>query len=335
MLITKNLRNLAFHCKLIHSILEDGEVVIDNSSFEALTQCDVKGFLELFLKKKVTRGASALVFGGAFHKALETYYRGASEEASIEAALKEAEEKELNSLEDPKRNLSSLKELIRFYFMDEKLSKNKFVPLRLGPSKGASKGADDLFVEKSFAFHLGDIDITSGTITKHVRVIWTGRIDLCIERLDGIYPVDHKTTSVMGPQFADDKLRSSQMLGYAWGTTKFLEALGDKRPFKGILINAVCMRSRGFERQVYVLPYTKWQLEQWQLETLVILQTTLSRLIHTVEKCFLCPCRTSCVTKYGKCSHFRLCQLSPDAVEQLVLDKEFYKDNDWSPLKED
>jgi hypothetical protein len=326
MKLTNNLRNLAFHSKLVHSILEEGELVIDNSSFEALTQCDVKGFVELFLKKKAARGASALIFGGAFHKAMETFYRGASEEDSLKAALEEAEAKDLNGLEDPKRHLGSLQELIRFYFMDEKLRKDKLVPINLG---------SEPFVEKSFAFYLGDIEITSGTALRKVRVIWSGRIDLVVERQGGIYPVDHKTTSIMGPQFADDKLRSSQMLGYAWATTRFLASVGDPRPFHGMLINAVCMRSKGFERQLYVLPYTMWQLEQWQLETLVILQTTLSRLLHTLGNCFLCPCRTSCVTKYGKCSHFDLCQLGPDASERLVLDEAFYEDDTWSPLKED
>lgn len=326
MKITENLRSLALHSKLVNNILNTEEIVIDNSSLEALTQCDVKGFLELFLKKKPVRNAAPLVFGGAFHKAMETFYRGGSEEASLKAALDEAEDNNLNGLEDPKRHLGSLQELIRFYFMDEKLRKDKLVPINLG---------SEPFVEKSFAFYLGDIEITSGTVKKKVRVIWSGRIDLAVSRQDGIYPVDHKTTSVMGAQFADDKLRSSQMLGYAWATTRFIHSVGEPRPFRGILINAVCMRSKGFERQIYTLPYTTWQLEQWQLETLVILQTTLSRLLHTLESCFLCPCRTSCVTKYGKCSHFNTCQLSSDAMERLVLDKEFYEDDTWSPLKED
>jgi len=326
MKITEQLRILALHSKLVQSILGEEELVIDNSSFEALTQCDVKGFIELFLKKKPVRNAAPLVFGGAFHKAMETFYKGGSEEASLEAALNEAEAGNLNGLEDPKRHIGSLQELVRFYFMDEKLRKDKLVPITLG---------SEPFVEKSFAFYLGDIEITSGTVVKKVRVIWSGRIDLVVERPDGIYPVDHKTTSVMGAQFADDKQRSSQMLGYSWATTKFLASVGDLRSFRGMLINAVCMRSKGFERQLYTLPYTTWQLEQWQLETLVILQTTLSRLLHTLGNNFLCPCRTSCVTKYGKCSHFNTCQLGSDAMERLVLDKAFYEDDTWSPLKED
>lgn len=329
MKITEKLRDLALHSKLTQTIIKGEDIVIDNSSFEVLTQCDVKGFIEVVLKKKAARNTAALVFGGAFHKAMETFYKGNSEEASIQAALTEAEEKDLNGLEDAKRNTGSLQELLRFYFMDYKLGREKFNVVKLASPES------EAFVEKSFAFPLGEIEVSSGTVKKVIKIIWSGRIDLAVERPEGIYTVDHKTTSIMGPQFADDKLRSSQMLGYAWATTKFLEASGDSRAFRGILINAVCMRSKGFERQVYTLPYAKWQLDQWQLETLVILQTTLTRLLHTTSNSFLCPCRTSCVTKYGKCSHFETCQLGSEAMERLLLDEAFYKNDDWNPLNED
>jgi hypothetical protein len=326
MKITNKLQELAFHSKLVKGLLEEGTLVIDNSSFEALTQCDVKGFLEVFLKRKTTRNAAPLIYGGAFHEAMEVFYKGSTEEQAIEAGLAKAEVDHLDSLEDAKRNTSSLKELLRFYFMDEKLAKHDLRPIVIN---------SEPFVEKSFSFFLGDITLDYGGTSHLVRVLWSGKIDLAVDKSDGTYGLDHKTTSVMGAQFADDKLRSSQMLGYAWALVQSLKALGCKKSFKGMLINAVCQRSRGFERQVFILPYTQWQIDEWQLETLVILQTTLARILKTLSNSFLCPCRTSCVTKYGKCAHFETCQYAPEPMASVVLDETFYKDDNWSPLGEE
>lgn len=324
MKISDDIKTLALHSELISSILLKKEITLDNTTYEAMTQCQVKGFIERVLRLKPTKKSAALAFGECFHLALENFYKGTPRDEAIDKAIERANELKLDDLEDEKRNTFSLKELLRFYFFDEDDN-----PIKLASFNGKH------VVELGFKFKLGEITLTIGGVSHKITVYWSGKLDLIASDENGIWGLDHKTTSIMGPQFATDKERSSQMLGYDWTIYQFLDSIGFAKEFRGMKINAVCQRKTGSDRKVFSLPISKLQIDEWQEEALLTIKNTFSQLLRSIDLGVLLPTRTSCVTKYGPCPHYDVCKLPQHAREATLADKNCYEADTWTPLKDD
>lgn len=327
MQLTETLINECKASEMYQTLLKENTFSIDNTTFVSHTTCPMKGIIERVLRRKPTKMATPLIFGEAFHKALELLALGETEEKALASALAIARDQKLDFADDVKRNSFTLEQMLKFYFMDEEM---------LSPEDRAEvlKIRDKLMIEQSFSLPLGKVELNIKGEVREIKIYWTGKLDALVFRL-GIWVRDHKTTSVMGEKFAKDKERSDQMLGYSWAAFQILKVFGLESKFKGVEINAIAMRKRGYERRFFRIPYTVYQLQEWQEETLIAVKEILTRVIGILETGVVIPNRNSCVGKYGACPHFDLCETPALAKEKTLLNSGFYEADTWSPLTED
>lgn len=309
--------------------LKTGTITIDNSEYSTWSSCFPMGLYNGALKRVGARSRAPLAFGGAVHAGLDTYFKGLP--GWRQAALEDAEKTQLDSLGDPKRNTDKLINLLECYFLDyERKPAMQFKILELAGVKQ---------VEQSFVVPLGIIQLSREEALRlgcpeTITVMWSGKIDLITLYEVGIAPADHKTTTVMGDKFIDDKIRSNQMLGYTYAGKYLSEHLFGNLPVFGCRINALAMRSAGYEFKQFDIPYPDWKVAEWQEETLGAIKTLVGHLSTFITTKVANPTREHCVTKYGKCPYFDVCDSLPQMRDRMIFDDNYYFISDWSPLNE-
>lgn len=290
----------------------------DNSSFSN-SGCPIKWVYGSVLKRTSSRGKSPLVFGAAFHTGLEHFHKGFSREASLKVAVEQATKEGLDGIQDEKRSVATLAQILPAYFQDYDMRGEKFDVVE-------DPFTHEKLVEKSFSLPLGEFMVNDRVHT----VVWQGKIDLIARYRGGLWVVDHKTTSIMGEKFTDDKVRSSQVLGYIWAAQQMTKFLGE--PIRGVLINTVCLRKAGYDFQVFELPIPQWQVVEWAEETVNQARVNTEMLQQAVTDGLLLPNREQCVTKYGKCPFFDVCQMHPTVKDRVLFDPAIFVESKWSPL---
>lgn len=328
--LSPNILNQIKKSKVIED-LQQGVIELDNSSFTNWDGCNLKGIFADALKLQPTRGIAPLVFGSAVHAGLEAYHREGDIENAIALAREDAISGGLPNVQDEKRNLSNLDPLLRGYAVDYSMRIEKFTPLLLG---------DELIIETPFRlpiFKLAlpyKIDSDCSVIREETtyEVYWTGKLDmLSFWSDDNLWVVDHKTTSIMGEKFADDKQRSSQMLGYTWAARKIVESLPDLT-VRGVLINAIALRKNGYDYKVFSLPMSDWAVNEWESEMKINLHIIMTNLLNSLQTGVVAPTREHCVTKYGKCPFFDVCDIKPNLRDRMLFDTDYFTVSTWSPL---
>jgi hypothetical protein len=305
----------------LSSLLKDGCFFIDNSGLEKYITCPRLFFLELVRKRVPAVPRIALDFGGAIHEALA--YRYVNEPAGLfsddtqQAIITELFEgidvpenewrtREFASLLLTKYNIQYLNE--------------EFEVLKLPNGQP--------MVELPFAIYFGTQNILApGGDVICVPIIYTGKIDLVIKTPMGIFVLDHKTTSVLGPTWWQEQAVSPQYDGYIHAVLRttdyapigyWVNALGIRKPTKtGTSIQ--------FERQMFIADAQRQA--EWKRNTMEIIQ----RLLRDAAFDTYPMHRKSCVSKYGACSMYDVCSLPADNREALLTSGSF-RDNDWSPL---
>lgn len=300
--------------------LAEGFVEMDNSEFTQWDGCFVQGLYAGALKRQPTGSRAPLAFGDIIHTGLEAYFRGEDWRTGVRERLAK---NNLESLGDPRRSVAKAFDLLESFFLEyERKASMRFDIITLG---------DKPAVELPFAVPLGEF-LHKG---RRIRIIWTGKIDLLTEYSSMIAPIDHKTTTVMGEKFVDDKVRSSQMLGYTYASRFLLrELMPDKKVF-GVRINALALRSQGFEFRQFDIPYAEWKIAEWQRETILKIKLLAERVELFLETSIGLPTREHCVTKYGRCPFFDVCDALPVMRDRMFFDETFYFKSEWSPLKRD
>lgn len=314
--------------------VQEGTLVMDNSEFVTWGSCDTMGLYYGGLKRVPTRSRSALTFGAAIHAGLESYFRMDPKEhrpqeraeAGIKAGLAWAVTEALDDMGDPKRNERRVEELLAAYFLQYDLTPSQQFNILFHEKTK--------MVEQSFTVPLGNIKFQTknfGYVT--LNIIWSGKLDLLTKYLNAIAVVDHKTTTVMGEKFMDDKERSSQFPGYVYAARYLSRSLFGDMPVFGARINALALRTAGFEFKQFDLPIADWKVAEWQEETLEKVQ----RLVLSVDEFLISkvslPTREHCVTKYGKCPYFDVCSSHETMRSRLLFDPSYYYISDWSPLE--
>lgn len=326
-------------------LTKDREIRIDNSMFTNWDSCFVKGLLSDPLKKQLARSMDALVFGGAVHAGLDSFYRGGSVKEQIESALEQVEESGQQLSSEHPRTEENLRNLfVQHHVEQEQLA--DIVPISID---------GEPVIEKSFSMPLGTIEISTDDAMKvyfdtdedsvEIAVYWEGRIDMLATFRDNLWLVDHKTTTVMGEKFVDDKLRSSQFLGYYWAGCKLLkeaegplttstekEFYSTDTKIEGVLVNAIALRKKGFEFKRFEIPFSPWKVEEWVTETLSSLSATVYHLFNYLENGEAVPTREHCVTKYGRCPFFDFCEAHPNMRTRMLDTAGLFQDSSWSPL---
>jgi hypothetical protein len=308
----------------VNRLKVDKKIMMDNSTFIEWNGCFVKGLYVDGLRRIPAYGVAPLIFGQAVHTGMKALVCGEPLENAIALAMLDAQRDNLDDLCDPRRNTRSLRDMLTGYDAHVKIMPNeRLVPVELDGVK---------IVEKEFSFPIGTIRFPAGVLfpeATEVEVWWNGIMDMLIYYQNEIWVCDHKTTSVMGEKFADDKLRSSQMLGYTHIGRLFEERLGKK--VRGVLINALALRAGGFEFRHFPLPMADWKIQEWHTETLQSIYQLVRNLVDFLGTGEAVPIREHCVTKYGKCKYFDLCENVPSVRERMIFDDGLFKENVWAP----
>lgn len=115
-------------------------------------------------------------------------------------------------------------------------------------------------------------------------------------------PLDDKTTSAMGPDWADQWRLSNQMMGYQW----VLEQ--NELPVQMIWVRGIAILARGYKTASVEMPkFPQWQMDQWLANTKTITHRMLDQYERGwYERAYSWQCRG--------CPFFDLCtSRTPDA----------------------
>lgn len=307
--------------------LVDGDTLfIDNSSLEHFTTCPRQALYSLVRRLKPAGERTALNFGGIVHKILEARYRACTalhaqtqEVTKVMLATAEREYQAWTPPEDDYRTLSCAVELIRRY--------EEYYPFEQFEVVRGSDGTP--LIEVPFAIPLGTIDLKNEN--KQVKIVWQGRIDLAYISANGggLYVMDHKTTSVMGPSYFSGFTIAHQMYGYAWATEQMCG-----QTVSAVVINALGIRKptrtgNAFEFKREVIPIQRGLLDEWKRDTLYI----VADFVEMCRRGYLPKHTVWCAGKFGMCPYHKVCTLDGDDQREVMLNSGEFTKNDWSPLK--
>jgi hypothetical protein len=308
-------------------ISPEGELRIDNSSLERFNTCARSAEYYLLARREGAQSGVALQYGKAFHLCVEHRYKNYGREMSFEDIGKCMEEVAplvhdlyrdfvvpADNFRTPERVLDVFFKYLCFYQTE---------PFTVFTPSGQP------FVEQYFEVPLGTIEFNGefeGHFHKELRILWCGKIDLAVELDGGLWIMDHKTTSILGMNYWDSFLNSSQAMGYTYGGSQLFD-----RKVEGLFLNVICSRKvtktgvpEEFERQRF--PFSLERIAEWKFNTLTLVGDFLAHL-----KRGYFPQQTAwCVGKYGRCEYLDVCMQSPSERLQM-LNSNFYRDVTWTP----
>ena len=304
--------------------LHDGDtLLIDNSSLEHFTTCPRQAYYSIVRRLRASGERTALRFGGIVHKVLEARYRATTalhaqteQVTQVMLATAEREFQNWTPPEDDYRNFSTVVELIRRY--EEQYPFESF--------EVARDMGGNLLIEMPFAVPLGELDYEG----RVVKLVWTGRIDLVYVSTNGggLYVMDHKTTSVMGPSYFSTFTIAHQLYGYAWAVQQLT---GSK--VQAVVVNAIGVRKptrtgKAFEFERAVIPVSQNLVDEWQIDTLHI----VSDFLENCRRGYAPKHTAWCVGKFGECPFRKVCTLDTVDQREVMLNSGEYQHNEWSPL---
>ena len=305
--------------------LADGDtLLIDNSSLEHFTTCPRQAYYAVVRRLKSSGERWPLTFGGIIHKVLEARYRSATslhaqtdDVTNVMLATAEREFTRVTPPEDDYRNYSCAVSFIRIY--------GETYPFEQFEIAKTANGVP--LIEVPFAIPLGEIDHEG----KIVKVVWTGRIDLCYISANGggLYVMDHKTTSIMGPSFASQFEISHQLYGYAWATEQLTGAKVTAVVINGLGVRRPTKTGKAFEFVRSVIPVSRSLLDEWKLDTMHI----VSDFLENCRRGYAPKHTVWCVGKFGECPFKKVCSLDGNDQREVMLSSGEFVHNDWSPLK--
>lgn len=316
---------------------------IDNSSLEAFNTCPRSAEYRL-VENRVSHPSSALVFGSAIHAGLEAWYKLVQydEQPDFESAMrmafdvasqvynKEMQACTASGFGDDWRNLDRVIDTLHRYFSHYQFDDVEVYDSHIEQAFSAPL-AIITFNKSVPGYYVKDMEQAESVFVNKIHVYWTGRIDLIVKDQGGLWVMDHKTTSMLGPTFWDNFVLSSQMIGYCWAAEKVVV----REPIKGVIVNAIAGRKptrtgvgTEFHRRHFY--YSEDQILAWKKNTIALVGNFLSAL----KSGFFPMSTTWCIGKYGKCRYHDVCSL-PEKDKLPYLYSDYYSDNTWSPLTED
>lgn len=324
----------------------DYQLNIDWSTLESFLSCDRASEFKL-VYGRCSKSRSALTYGAAIHAGLEVAARGTRKLSDADLLKTAIAATEIPFIESPTefgewRNFESATETVKEYLSHYKGEAMQVIehegqplievgfsmPLGIIPINTELKYGKGLLV-KDVVHPDGSINVEDDVplFIENLHVNWTGIIDKVVTVHNKIWVLDHKTTSMFGPDYFDDFELSTQPIGYQWAMEKVLG-----RPIDGYIIDVLVGRKptktgkgREFHRHFY--DRSDWKLSEWPKNTLEL----VSDLVHNLVRGYF-PQKTShCRGKYGKCQYFDTCNLKPEQ-RLMYLYSDSYQDFTWSPI---
>lgn len=322
--------------------LINGAFFVDNSTMELITTCPRAAEYYTINRRELNTEHAAFRFGTHIHHALAMHHTGFSEEIVTQRLIDNFAVNPCDS--EGWRNLNSALLTLKSYFRHKHL--HPWKPRNVW--KTVREIQDPLL---GFRLHrMSAVELTFAAFIGRVRgipIIYTGRIDLLVELSDGLFVVDHKTTSVLGDSWWWDQAISPQYLGYCWAV---VECYGIEPT--GYLVNALGIRPsianaswddieekiivpKGskavpveFARQKFYTKVPRGQLEEWRVNLLAQVRT----YFDYCERGYFPMHRKACVGKYGRCPYYNVDEL-PAASREVALASPAFRNVTWSPLR--
>lgn len=261
---------------------ENNTLYLDNTMLQAFNKCP-KHFYWRHIRHLVPKGSTptALLFGSSIHLALETLYKGGTLEESI--CLFENDYSRYDGL-DGKRTLGKGIQIMKSYY--KMYFPEYFKVLQVESGLTAELSSDIMFV---------------------------GRADLIVELKNGIYIMEHKTSSSMH-SFNDKP--NHQMTGYTWAVRE----LG--YDCKGVIVNilGVYKTKEDFLRKVTTR--TEEEITDWKHW---VMDTKL-KIDNCLENSYFPMYTGSC----WNCTFVKLCASSNDMMCEAQV-KGLYEEEVWKP----
>lgn len=312
---------------------------IDWSSLEKFQTCDRLGLYTLVFSRS-TYEAASLIYGRAFHKALE-FWHGMSE------SVPNSDERRTQAIMEGERVLSETPALVgewrnleNFMYAFTKYT-HEYPHERW---KIASFDNESL-VERAFATHLGTIAVNEPMafpmhilvegsdsddipFVRNIVVSWTGIVDGVIEDVDGLWAIDHKTTSIGGDSYFRQFELSQQFIGYTWAASQIMS-----QRLKGTLLNVIFSRKptrtgKTVECSRRYYEYSDFKRIEWHNDIMTMCEDFILRLTTGNF-----PKKTSwCVNKFGTCPFMPVCAADSEEERNVILASDLYAPNVWNPL---
>ena len=302
---------------LIQTLIDERRLEMDNSMYVNWA-CPVKGLLSHALKlRPAGKGSLALDYGTAIHAGLEQFMLGNDLDAATEAFIKSATELNIDKWLDDKRCIARGIETLASWQMYKYNLTHDYNAIEMDIN-GENNKAVELGVRK----YMTEVD--------GYEAYWTGRVDAVVKYKGKLWILDHKTSSMLGDKFLDDKMRSNQFIGYWYALNDVIEKQFGE-PLAGVLLNVICTGRKEVAFETYELPFSKWQIDEWLEETTFRLKTIVKFLVDIYYKKTEWSMieRELCVTKYGKCPFFDACNTVARARDSVLLNS--FDEQHWNP----
>lgn len=294
----------------------------DSTSLGTLKECPYKYFLKLICGWEKAQRADALVFGIAFHSAMQIFHykyaEGQDYEASLKAALRAAisdyttEDGEIHVAEKKERNLYSLLRAVCWYldhWYDCGRGSDPATTLILPSGKPAA--------ELSFRFTFPDLETPDGE-----QVLVCGHIDRIAKHGGTPFVNDYKTTGgALNSRFFDGFSPDNQMSLYDFaGSVILQEKIG------GVIVDGVKLNVHSTEFGRGFAPRTQEQREEFMEDFKFWVQLSW----HFADTKHW-PMNEKACGNYGGCEFRDVCN-KPASLREGFLKSKFRR-RVWDPLQ--
>lgn len=320
-------------------------LTMDWSSLESLLACNRSAEYKL-VHSKTTHTKSALIFGAAFHSALECFYKRSptdTAESLVELGGRAIQAEYAlhppGSIDDYRTAdfcFATYCQYVTQYFNETitpYIHEGKpLVEFTFVMPVGMTEVPVSIFKQWGFGKLTNDAKREQNWADAHLipcRIEWSGIIDALMLMGDGetLRVCDHKTSSISTSALFDSYNVSMQPIGYV---TAMREAFPNLT-IKGFLLNSVICRKptkTGTSYESYRRPYdyTTEQCDEWKSDLLAL----IGELLHNLTtKNF--PKKTNwCAGKYGACPYLDACS-APASQRAMILNTGMFADNTWKP----
>jgi hypothetical protein len=294
---------------------------LDNTAMTAYMTCPREYYYGMILHRRSKGKSPALVFGSAWHKAMEVHYKSGGDRDLVRYAVQQSWEGH-DSADDYRtlpRVLLDYDRYVKQYGED--------------PSKEEGKTLGTV----------GEwmVELATNAQGDDLLHPWAGKLDRIVQIQGLNYVEDHKTTSRLDKHYFRQFELSNQMMGYNYlGNTLLPSA-----KIVGVRINLshVLTEKTAFVRKL--ITFTPSQIKDWTAN----INRWMTRLAGDYETAKLATYEdivrgksgafplhfgdNGCSRKFGICGYHPVCSASPQ-LRQHTLESEFII-KPWNPLEED
>ncbi len=290
--------------------------VISNSLITAYKACPLQAFYSGIYRIRPKQINVHLNAGKAYANALDVFRQGYySGERSFEEARQDAFLSLTHSYgeyEPPEKNMNKAWPRVisaLFYYLRVYNPKNDILKPTTVNGKIAS--------EFSFAepLHPDLVHPVTGN-----PILYTGRFDSIMEMGSeyNLFGYDDKTTTSLGPTWAEQWQLRSQFMGYSWGAAQY------GIPLQGTIIRGISILKTKHEHAQAIVYHSKWMIDRWLQSTI----HTVQSMIRDWENGYWDSSLDMACTTYGGCQFNRLCE-SPNPEDWI---EPYFELNRWNPL---